>query len=496
MGIGSWWNKLRGGSAPIANDERVDLEAPATRVATEKASDRLTIHEYRHTARAMNGPIAVRIFRTEGLSAWQASEVQVMVPADWSDKAIGVARRTLVVQEQLASGGQPATLGGFTALNTQGLPGVEIVAITYAQGVAIPGIPNAGASLVAVLLHPEELALVQQGMGTRVLGHLARRARMFPYPACWEIRTTPVFRLTDQAESFIEKTPRTALGDVRVTAVDESSLEGQPAKLRISLPATASQKLARIWSEPSIRTLTLLARLGPEADGQAVWVPSIPGRHANTIGTTMPQRMGFAFVILSGTDELTSQLRYIEDGIGLILANATLDRVREALITGQDLTMQVGNRTEFVIEVRPEVLVDPFTGALQRAPGGWNSYEPITPRSTTGLVKIDQVVLLLPDGEMAFRVELATLVAFVQSVQDTIVRLATLHPVEAPVAVAVGVTLVPGATPRVQLAFQGERRPALLEPLAKELAALAPISVRDEVPFRIETTVHPHPRSN
>lgn len=504
MGIASWWNKLRGRQASAPAADRVDgfdRETPATWVATEKVNDRLTIHEYHHATMTLNGAIAARTFLTEGLSAWGGMEVRITVPADGSAAVVGLAREMLVIQEQFAAEGRPATLGGFTSFKTSKLPGIELAGIMYARGGSVSGIPKAEAMLVAVLLHSEELALVQEGLATRVLGLLARRARVFPYPSCWEIRTTPVFRPTDQAKSLIAKTPCAALGDVRATVIGESLDDALPvARVRLSLPANAPETLATIWGDTSMRLLTLLVQLAPDADGQATWMPGATQRQANTVGTTMPRRLGCAFVMLTGSDEIPAQLRYIEDGAGLILTNAMLDRVRDALITGEKLRLQVDDRTELVVEFRSEILVDPFTNAKLRARGGWEQYEPTLPRPAdepaTKAVEVNQVVLLLPDEEMESRVTAPALASFIRAVQDTVERVACLHPVESPVPVAVKVTLLPSEAPRVQLAFQGERAPALLEPLAQELTALTPIAVRDEVPFWIDTIVRPQSLSS
>jgi hypothetical protein len=348
------------GSTKIAG---LDLEAPAMWVATEAPTDRLAIEEYRHAAMTLGGPIAVRTFVTEGLSAWRAPEVRVTIPVDFRETAVDVAKQMLAMQERFAAEGRPATLGGFTGFKTCELPGIELAGIVYARASSIPGIPKAGSALVAVLLHPEELAMVQQGLATRVLGLLAGRARMFPYPPCWEIRTTPVFRATDQAGSLIEQTPRAALGDVQVTVIGESLDDAMPvARLLLSVPADAAEIFATVWRDPAMRSLTLLAQLAPNADGQAIWLPGTTARHANAIGTTMPRRLGCAFVMLVGSDELPAQLSFIEDGAGLILANPMLDRVRDALITGKELTLQVDDQTELAVEFRSEIMADPFTG--------------------------------------------------------------------------------------------------------------------------------------
>ncbi len=380
MGIASWWNKLRGRPAVPRSDGDgagggdgdagvdVDPDAPARKIATREVSDEVVIHEYRHAARVVGGPVAVRTFMTEGLAARGADEVRVTVPADWDDAAADVAVATLATLQRLAAEGKPARLGGFTGFEASGLAGGTLVGITYARGTPVPGIPGAQAALVAVLLHPEELELAKHGLATRVLGHLAARARVFPYPQCWELREAPVFRVADQAASLLEKVPRVSLGDVRVTAVEEPSPDGDPATaILVSVPTGIAESVRSLWSDPSLRSLALLAFLAPSADGQAIWVPGSAERTATGIGTSMPRRMGFSFVVLVGTGEVPAELRYIEDGVGLLLPDAALDQVREALSSGKELTLPVGDRSRLVLELRPDTVADP---ALLRAAAG------------------------------------------------------------------------------------------------------------------------------
>lgn len=501
MGFASWWNKLRGrpeaprddgdsGGGRRRRDD--DPDEPARRVATRAVSDGLVIHEYRHAVRAVGGPIAARTFVTEGLAALGADEVRATVPAAWDDDAIRVTFATLGAIGGLAAEGQPARLGGFTGFEASGLAGGKLVGITYARGTPVPGMPGAQSALVAVLLHAEELELAKQGLAMRVLGHLAARARVFPYPACWELRDAPVFRVEDQTASLLDKMPRASLGDVRVTASEEPSPEGEPATtITLSLPPGVSERAKEVWSDASLRTLAVLARLAPSADGQAIWVPGATERTATGVGTSMPRRLGLSFVMLVGSGDAPAELRYIEDGVGLLLSEAALDEVREALLSGKELTLSLGERSRLVLEHRSTIVSHPFTGGQLHAEKGWETYHPDAPRASSGPVEIGRVVLGIPEEMLASRIETATLAAFMKSVEQILERLAERRPVDGRVEIAIGLTLRPDEPPEVKLAFRGASEIALLGELQEELDALDPVPVRGEVPFWIETTVGP-----
>jgi len=529
MGFASWWNKLRGGGAIQTSDGAgivdgdepdgdelepepsgpgladgsmsLDPEEPARRVATRKVGG-LRIHEYRHALRAAGGSRAVRTFLTEGLAAHGAREVRATVPADWNEAASSVAPQVLASLQTLAADGRPAVLGGWTGFETSSLGGGKLVGVTYARGTPIRGVPGAEAALVTVLLHAEELELVQRGLMTRVLGRLASRARIFPYPPCWEVRAEPVLRATEQTASLLEQVPRATVGDLRVTELLGAIPGEAPSTLVVSLPGDAAATLDTIWSDASLPALALLAKLAPDADGQATWEPGSAERTGNGIGTAAPRRLGYGFVMFVGTDEAAPDLRYIEDGVGLLLPRAALERLRAALRAGEDLSLPAGGQSRLAIEFRRDAVDDPFTGGQLRATGGWERFRPDAQRPRPGPVQIEQIVLLVAEEELRDRVEAGALAAFIGSVEQALQRLAGAHPVDAPVELAIRFTLSPERAPEVQLALRGTAAAAeaeaapLLGPLAAALEALAPAPVRGEVAFRIDAAVEPEPATN
>jgi hypothetical protein len=228
-------------------------------------------------------------------------------------------------------------------------------------------------------------------------------------------------------------------------------------------------------------------------------MPGITERQMNIIGTAVPRRLGCAFLMLVAGDE-TPQLRYIEDGVCLILTNPMFDQVQGALTTGTELTLQVDHRTELVVEFRPKSIVDPFTGGALHSHRGWERYEPAVPRHADergrSAMEVKQLVLLLADDQIESRVSLAGFASFVAMVHETMERVARLHPVRSPIPVVVGVTLVPDEACRVQLAVQGAPAPELCKALTRELAALPPVAVSDEVPFRIDAILRAPPSIN
>jgi hypothetical protein len=406
--------------------------------------------EYDHALQTQRGVLRVRTFLTEGLASRGAKEVSATVPARWSEAQIGAISPLFVGLARFAEEENPAVLGGFTGFQSGDLGGGRKLGVTYARGTFVRGIPTGDATLAAVLLQEEEYRLAERGFATRVLGRLADRARYFPYPPWWEVRDAPALREREQAESFLSRCgPYAWLGDVRVTRVAGRDFE-------VSLPSTVAPALADLWREhPELESLTLGAALAPDADGQMLWYPGDTQPSATARGDHTPERMGHAFLTMvrSGDDTF----RLIEDGLGLLLSPRLFDQARDALVTGQDVALPLGDGVTIRFQVRPRVIADPITGRELVAPGGWERYDPIGgPTPDMGRVSKGPITLLTPTDLLSQRVDTPVLARFIEDIHRAMEQVTKENPVGAPVPVAVRFVLTPGATPSMKLAYQGD----------------------------------------
>lgn len=250
-----------------------------------------------------------------------------------------------------------------------------------------------------------------------------------------------------------------------------------------------------MWREhPTLASLALSAFVAPDADAQMIWLPGSKEPCATVAGPSPPARFAHAFVMLVKSGE-RDESRTIEDGAGVLLTAPSFARLRDALVSAQDLTLPLADGLPLRVTFRPEALLDPITGRAMHAVGGWDRDEPKGGRRIdAGRVAVEGITLLLPDAQLAERVDTAALAGFIDAVREATERAALSHPVAAPTPVAVQCTLAPGAPPRVQLAWQGDAPPTLLDPLRTALTSMAPVAVRGEVPFQVEAVVHPRPR--
>jgi hypothetical protein len=307
---------------------------PVRLIETLRISDALSVHEYRH----QDGEEELRTFVTDGLAARGGHEVRATISDDWADPAVEAAVRVLAAQDDFLASGEPASLGAVTGFHDEALARGAQLAVTYARGRPLDGVPQAADALVAVLLHDEEATIAESGLASRVLARLANATRIFPYPEVWEVRERPVIGLAEQAESILAKSgaPRVSMGDTWVTEIGK--------RIEISLPPRAAEAARALWQRlPELTSLVLCAHLAPDADAQLVWKHGEPGRAANVKGDRRPTRLGHSFFALVPGEELRCLVQ--EDGSVGILPEERYAEVRRALETGTELELVAGAMT-------------------------------------------------------------------------------------------------------------------------------------------------------
>jgi len=107
-----------------------------------------------------------------------------------------------------------------------------------------------------------------------------------------------------------------------------------------------------------------------------------------------------------------------------------------------------------------------------------------------------QIVLLLPQEQLAQRLSPRDLAGIVAAVQAEIERAAASHPVPAACGITVRYTLSPGLPPRILLGARNAARPALFAPLHTAIKALPLPPATGDIAFEVYARVLPHPTRN
>ncbi len=464
-------------------------DASAVEMPSTVLSPTLTAREFHHALGTRDGVLQVRTFVTVGLKARGAREISVTLPRSWSAGTVQLALNLLRLLDDYAAQGRPAVLGGHTGFSSSDLGAGRSLGLIYARGTPINGVPVGRSTLCAVLVHAEEYALAEQGYATRVLARLANEARYFPHPPWWALRDRPVLSPREVSQSVLEKgIPRMVVGDARVTEVAGEILR--------SLPADAARQIdAHLQKRPDLATLAMFATLAPDADGQMLWFAGEQAPRANAPHGHKPSRMGYSFAlfVLHGEQDF---MRMSEDGVSYVLCAASFAKLREALTTGHDLLLPISGGAPLRVSFRAEgddgeIQVQTVNGVT------WTAVSvPGRPGPSSSRVADVQIVLLLPQEELAQRLSPKDLAETVAAVQAEIERAATSHPVPAACGITVRYTLSPGTPPRILLGANDRTRPALFAPLHTAIKALPVPPATGDIAFEVHATLRPYPQSN
>lgn len=494
MGLADWWKRLLGDApseatteAPRAlaalEAEELDPAAPAREVGSHALSEKLTVREYAHAMASAQGPLAVRTFLSEGLEALGATEVRVSVPASWDAELVEMTVEYFRLLERLATEGRPAVVGSVTGFRSP-LLGEGMVGTAYAWGGALPGIPGSSGALVSVLFDDQEFVLLQRGLATRLLGRLAARERVFPYPAWWEMRDEPALTEQGQAPSLLEKCPRLGLGDARATLSDERALV-------LSLPPHAKEELAKTFErQEGLEVLALTTARAPSADGQFVWEPGAREATVVAAGQTMPERVALAFVVLLARGE--DELKVLEDGAALMLSPERFEELREALCEGRELELPLSAGRSLRVVFRPLELEDPLTGARLRSQSGWERYLPRAEGGLTGeRTRVLEVLLLVPEARVEERVSVVALAEYLKALFGAAEAAAERVESLGTTRFAAGFALDAGEPARVAVRVARGGSPELEAALTRALEGVKAPEVTGHVAARLELEVLP-----
>ena len=111
----------------------------------------------------------------------------------------------------------------------------------------------------------------------------------------------------------------------------------------------------------------------PGADARMVWERSSPGPSAISPPGSAARRLSTCLVMVV-PEQSDDSMRAFEDGASLLLRNTSWERMRDALTTGQPLTLSMSEGTSVSVERVPAVYAvfepGPAAGVTSpRAPG-------------------------------------------------------------------------------------------------------------------------------
>lgn len=286
---------------------------------------------------------------TEGLMAHKQKEIIVTLRRNEHQNAEDYPHdffELFRIIYSLAASGKLVDVGGITAFSSEtrfmGTKG--IAGLGYVEPEALPGVDVAGPMLAAILLKGDEPEIVRQFGITRVTALLGMKYRRYPYPVWSETKRDPVASLRPMQKTFLTRAPR--LLSVNASYYEEGHhifLSVRP-EFREILGENIGQVPV---DSPLIFNITYI---DPRADACLVWSPN---EHAPLAAITPPDSHGvrvtgsfLAFVPEQGTNEVTR----VEDGHALLLTTSSWKKIREALSSGTNVSIEGANGTILSIE--------------------------------------------------------------------------------------------------------------------------------------------------
>lgn len=458
----------------------------------------LTVSIYPHSLTTQSGPLSVWTFVSKGLWARHQKELRITVKRE-PKEAVGDYPRDLLMLYrtiyELAGQGRLVDVGGRTRLGNSG-PGLlgrdEFRCLLYTPPQGFDGVPLDTPSLTGLIVTCNEADAAARFGLTRVMARLGRAERFYPTTP-WADRKRPeLIGAKGNDGSVLAKVNRVAVAAAHVRREHGD-------KIVLTLLPEGRDAIRSILKRAPDGGFALLVTVDPRADACLVWEPgqerpegiAAPGSRGEWIA-------GNFLVLTAGGTRDSSTMA--EDGFALIFTTASWKLVRDALERGKPLSLPkpMGG---FEIAWLPTDYTDPVSGGTHH-PEGWNLYLPQgPPPAADGPVAGDQVVLLMPEDEIAARISTDVLGAFIKQIEAAVSAEVAVTPVEGKVALLVDYTADEQLKQAFRLAFQQDPPRPFADRLQQRLDALPqpPIKkgpIHFQVHYRINAAATVSPRSN
>jgi hypothetical protein len=357
-----WSNLFRGRKEPATPDGPARVEVVPGRLAV-----RVATHD------VANGPDAVPCWTyvTEGLWPLGQKEVVFSLRRRPGEGAGDFPRDPFAFFAQLpalAEQGRVVDAGDYSAFRAPGgfLGAGEPTGFAYVPTEALPGValPPAGQSITALLLRPEEVAVVSAIGCYRLAALLGRANRYYPNPP-WSDRDRPaVLTEADLRQSLLGKVGHLYCRGASARVLMEPSQpppagtradrEAVPSGRRITLKLPAGQRprlRSALANVPDEGGLALLTDADPEANVRLVWRPGQERVETITPYWSDGSCLTGGFVALLFGPSLHDGGQMCEDGFAVTLAPATWPQVRAALTDARPLLVPAADANQLELEI-------------------------------------------------------------------------------------------------------------------------------------------------
>jgi hypothetical protein len=408
----SRWNAITGRS------KQGDTSKVQFPILFELIPARLTARVYLQEIGSHDGPVPCWTYVSDGLWAHKQKELIFSLrrsPRDRIDEFPNDPLRFFVTVYQFAEEGRLVDVWDFSEARIPdflGHKGLMYIRPEPRQDFDIPA-----PALTAILLTDEELEARKAFGPTRVMVRLGQAYRYYPCPP-WSdrMRSSLPFARTVE-ESILARVPHMWRRGFRVRH------DGNRIVLRL-LPKAGQELHAELANLPLNTPCALLTDLDPAANGCLVWKPGQTQLSAITPPNSDGSRLSGCFMLfVPGQPEDGG--KYIEDGFGMLLADASWSALRQAIETRNPLSIPATrDGMSFSLEWIPTAYQNPFDGLVHYSEAGWETHLPDRPHATNSLEPIDvrHIILITPEEELVKRVTTQSFGAYTRSVEEYVQR--------------------------------------------------------------------------
>ncbi len=397
---------------------------------------------------------------SDGLRRHNQAELSFAVQhreTDNPEALLGDLADFLRTVDDLASQGRIVEDGDLTEFGERAFLAPEVGGIVYAQ--------NAG-RLWGILVKRDEIPVVKMGGAHRVLTRLGAANSHYPFPTTSDLHRASVSHQDAEESSVLAGLPTAKVAGLAAT------LRGKTLELTAA-PRVRAAIAALLPQIPANMGVGFLTSPSQEATGSFVWSPGQDGAGAITApGTTGESLCGWVLVI--APEQPTDHIRLIEDGFGLLLQDATWERLRAALRDGDELAIQPdGDSFGLRLSWLPDVYVNPVDGTRLTAEGGWKTYQPQGREPVEG----QRIVLLSDEQALERAISTERLSAYIKTLFLLMVEArGSLSP-----ELVVQVDLEPSRPPQ----FTGKPEQPLPETLSTQIGAVKAPTVTEPIAFQL-----------
>jgi hypothetical protein len=317
-------------------------------VAPGKVAARIFVHDID----ARDGPIPCWTYVSQGLSAWQQSELVFTLRRRADETLDSFPREPLLLFREVyeaAVQGTQVEAGDRSACDGRDLFGFRGLVFVPAQ--ALAGVEAPAGALAAIPLTGPEIAVANGAGSTRVLARLGQTYWHYPCPPWADRDRTSVVSIGALEQSLLAHCPRLHLPRASVSLFSppaNSSLRHVQAGREVAAPFLGNEITLlipqrdlsalrdRFANLPDDAPLALLTSADPDANACCVWQPgqTRPEAIAPANGD-VTRHTGCFLTFLPKQAENTGQI--CEDGFVIRLTEGSWYVVRQALTTGRDV---------------------------------------------------------------------------------------------------------------------------------------------------------------